>query len=45
VDGAPKIVDPRPFRLKRFAENEPIIGEHEYGDRDTEYSRAKVMLG
>jgi glycine/D-amino acid oxidase-like deaminating enzyme len=45
VDGSAKIVDPRAFRLTRFAENEPIVGEHEYGDRDTEYSRARVMLG
>jgi hypothetical protein len=32
--------------MRRFAEGEPIVGEHEYGDRDTEYSRAHgVMLG
>jgi glycine/D-amino acid oxidase-like deaminating enzyme len=45
VDGSPMVLDPRAFRLGRFDENEPIIGEHEYGDRDTEYSRARVMLG
>jgi sarcosine oxidase subunit beta len=46
VDGQPRALDPRPFRIQRFAEHEPIIGEHEYDDRDTEYRRAqKVMLG
>jgi sarcosine oxidase subunit beta len=45
VDGAPKLLDPRPFRMQRFAEQQPLVGEHEYGDRDTEYSRARVMLG
>ena len=46
ADGYPSVLDPRPFRIQRFVENDPIIGEHEYGDRDTEYSRAqKVMLG
>ena len=46
IDGYPKLVDPRPFRTQRFADNEPIIGDYEYGDRDTEYARAqKVMLG
>jgi sarcosine oxidase subunit beta len=45
VDGQPSVVDPRPFRMSRFAENQPLIGEFEYGDRDTEYERAKVMLG
>jgi sarcosine oxidase subunit beta len=45
VDGAPRALDPHPFRMQRFAEQQPIIGEHEYGDRDTEYSRARVMLG
>lgn len=44
--GYPSVLDPRPFRIQRFAENDPIIGEYEYGDRDTEYSRVqKVMLG
>jgi sarcosine oxidase, subunit beta len=45
VDGYPHVLDPRPFRMSRFAEHDPIIGEHEYGDRDSEYSRARVMLG
>lgn len=46
ADGYPKVLDPRPFRMRRFAEGEPLMGEYEYGDRDTEYSRAqKVMLG
>lgn len=46
ADGYPKLLDPRPFRMRRFAEGEPLIGEFEYGDRDTEYSRAQtVMLG
>jgi sarcosine oxidase subunit beta len=46
ADGYPSVLDPRPFRIQRFVENDPIIGEHEYGDRDTEYTRAqKVMLG
>jgi glycine/D-amino acid oxidase-like deaminating enzyme len=46
ADGYPSVLDPRPFRIQRFAENEPIVGEYEYGDRDTEYTRAqKVMLG
>ncbi|HLZ23936.1 MAG TPA: FAD-binding oxidoreductase [Ktedonobacterales bacterium] len=46
IDGYPSVLDPRPFRMQRFAEGEPLIGEHEYGDRDTEYSRAtRVMLG
>jgi sarcosine oxidase, subunit beta len=44
--GYPKLLDPRPFRIRRFAEGEPLVGEFEYGDRDTEYSRAqRVMLG
>jgi hypothetical protein len=39
-------MDPRPFRIARFLEHDPIIGEYEYGDRDTEYTRAQeVMLG
>jgi sarcosine oxidase subunit beta len=46
ASGYPSVLDPRPFRLRRFIENDPIVGEYEYGDRDTEYSRAqKVMLG
>ena len=46
VDGYPRIVDARPFRLRRFAEGEPIIGQYEYGDRDTDHARARrVMLG
>ena len=46
VHGSPKLLDPRPFRFRRFAEGEPLVGEFEYGDRDTEYTRARrVMLG
>jgi sarcosine oxidase subunit beta len=46
VDGYPSVVDPRPFRIRRFVEGEPIVGEHEYGDRDTDYRGARrVMLG
>ena len=45
VDGAPSVIDPRPFRASRFAENAPLVGEHEYGDRDYDYERARVMLG
>jgi sarcosine oxidase, subunit beta len=46
AEGQPKLLDPSPFRLSRFAEGEPLVGEFEYGDRDTEYSRARgVMLG
>ena len=45
VDGTPSVIDPRPFRAARFAENDPLVGEHEYGDRDYDYARAKVMLG
>jgi sarcosine oxidase subunit beta len=45
VDGQPAVIDPRPFRARRFAENDPLVGEHEYGDRDYDYARAGVMLG
>ena len=45
VDGQPAVIDPRPFRAGRFAENAPLVGEHEYGDRDYDYVRARVMLG
>ncbi|MBV9546266.1 MAG: FAD-binding oxidoreductase [Chloroflexi bacterium] len=46
ADGYPSLLDPRPFRIQRFAEADPLVGEHEYGDRDTEFSRARtVMLG
>lgn len=32
--------------MQRFVENDPLVGEYEYGDRDTEYPRAqKVTLG
>ena len=44
-DGQPKLLDARPFRLQRFAGGEPLVGEFEYGDRHTDYSRARVMLG
>ncbi len=36
VDGAPKTVDLRPFRLSRFAEGDPIVGQHQYWDRHYE---------
>jgi sarcosine oxidase subunit beta len=46
IDGRPSVVDARPFRLGRFAEGQPLVGQYEYGDRDTDYSRARrVMLG
>jgi sarcosine oxidase subunit beta len=46
TDGRPTLPDPRPFRIRRFAEGEPLVGEFEYGDRDTEYTRARrVVLG
>lgn len=32
VDGAPSTVDLHPFRPSRFAEGQPLAGEHEYGD-------------
>ncbi len=41
VDGRPSVIDPHPFRASRFAENAPLLGEHEYGDRP----RDNVMLG
>jgi sarcosine oxidase subunit beta len=34
VDGHPSVVDPHPFRASRFAEGQPLFGQHEYGDRD-----------
>lgn len=45
VDGAPSVIDPHPFRASRFVENDPLVGAHEYGDRDYDYERAKVMIG
>ena len=45
VDGAPSVIDARPFRASRFDEDDPLVGEHEYGDRDYDYVRARVMLG
>jgi sarcosine oxidase, subunit beta len=45
ADGYPAVIDPRPFRASRFAEGDPLVGAHEYGDRDYDYVRAKVMLG
>jgi sarcosine oxidase subunit beta len=46
VDGRSTTLDPHPFRMRRFAEGDPLVGEHEYGDRDTDYTRARgVMLG
>jgi sarcosine oxidase subunit beta len=44
--GQPELMDPRPFRMLRFAERDPLFGEHEYGDRDYDYTRAqRIMLG
>ena len=34
VDGEPRSTDVRPFRASRFAEGAPLVGEHDYGDRD-----------
>jgi sarcosine oxidase subunit beta len=46
VDGRPSLLDPTPFRISRFAEGKPLFGEHEYGDRDNDYTRAqRIMLG
>lgn len=45
VDGAPSSFDARPFRTSRFAEDDPLVGAHEYGDRNYDYVRAKMMLG
>ena len=44
-DGQPRLLDPRPFRLQRFDDGEPLVGAFEYGDRHTDYARARVMLG
>jgi sarcosine oxidase subunit beta len=46
TQGQPTLLDPRPFRMSRFAEGEPLVGAHEYGDRDNDYTRAqRLMLG
>jgi sarcosine oxidase subunit beta len=46
AEGQPRLLDPRPFRASRFAEGEPIVGQHEYGDRDYDAARARgIMLG
>ncbi|HET7092295.1 MAG TPA: FAD-binding oxidoreductase, partial [Thermomicrobiales bacterium] len=37
--GAPQTVDLRAFRATRFAEADPIVGEHEYGDRPLDVFR------
>jgi sarcosine oxidase subunit beta len=39
VDGAPQTVDLRAFRATRFAEGQPLVGEHEYGDRPLDVFR------
>jgi sarcosine oxidase, subunit beta len=39
VTGAPRTVDLHAFRASRFAEGDPIIGEHEYGDRPLDVFR------
>jgi sarcosine oxidase subunit beta len=45
VQGQPASMDPRPFRTSRFAENDPLVGLNDYGDRNYDYARSKVMLG
>jgi len=46
TQGQPSLMDPAPFRMTRFQEGAPLYGEHEYGDRDNDYTRAqKLMLG
>jgi sarcosine oxidase subunit beta len=46
TEGKPRLLDARPFRMRRFAEGEPLVGQYEYGDRDTDYSRARgITLG
>lgn len=46
IDGVPALLDVRPFRLSRYAENDLLVGPHEYGDRDYDAVRARgVMLG
>jgi sarcosine oxidase subunit beta len=46
TDGKPTLLDPAPFRMTRFLEGNPLFGEHEYGDRDNDYTRAqRLMLG
>ncbi|MFN8634926.1 MAG: FAD-binding oxidoreductase [Chloroflexota bacterium] len=46
VNGQPQLLDPRPFRMSRFAEGQPLVGQYEYGDRDNDYTRAqRLMLG
>lgn len=46
TQGKPSLMDPTPFRMTRFQEGAPLYGEHEYGDRDNDYTRAqKLMLG
>jgi sarcosine oxidase subunit beta len=42
--GKPSLLDPRPFRLSRFEENDPLVGENEYGDRDYDYTRAQALM-
>jgi sarcosine oxidase subunit beta len=44
TNGYPTLLDPRPYRIRRFAEGEPLVGEFEYGDRDTEYTRARRVM-
>jgi sarcosine oxidase subunit beta len=44
VDGQPQVVDARPFRASRFAEGQPLVGAHEYGDRDYDYLRAQALM-
>ena len=46
AEGKPSLLDPAPFRMTRFHEGQPLLGEHEYGDRDNDYTRAqRLMLG
>jgi glycine/D-amino acid oxidase-like deaminating enzyme len=46
AEGRPELMGSAPFRMTRFAEGQPLYGSHEYGDRDTDDTRAqKMMLG
>ena len=46
VHGHPRIVDLRPFRAGRFADGEPLVGAHEYGDQESDLARRRnIMVG
>ena len=42
--GRPQIVDLRPFRAGRFAEGAPLVGEHEYGEQEAEYTQPRGVI-